>query len=624
MSIRIAAWPRFVCALILGISGLASLHAEPDPKTYWNVDDLRPGMKGYGLTVMKGTKVEKFDAEVLGVLKNTAPGRDMVLCRLAGLNLERTGVIAGMSGSPVYVEEKLVGAVAYAWPYGKDPIAGITPFSQMHEFVESFERRELAESAKPVTVDLRRPLQVEGQTVDHVTVSQSFAEPLPAAADGLWLMPLRTPLSTSGFTAHSLDLLGDMFPQRGLVPMQSGGTSGKTLAEGKDVPLEKGGALAVALITGDFDMSGIGTVTHIEGKRVYGFGHPMLSLGSCDFPLMTGHVHTVYPRWNISFKMGTPLQTVGTITADVSTCIAGWLDKKPDMLPMSMTVRKEPGGQKLHYQVEMVRHKQLVPALVFAALTNAIDQEGDLPEEMTAAFTVRIEIEGHEPIVIRDRYAGASYSGGRAPAALYNPVALLVQQILSNPFEPVRFTKIECETEIQPGRNSAEIDGVEMESDTYAPGDIVRATVFMRPWKSTPQKVPVSLKLPSDLPEGPYTISVTDEVSSAKQDLRGQPQWNNPQSLEPFLAGYRLLAAAKRTNLTLRLPLPASGVALDGKALPNLPPSMVQVFGQTHRTAVQTMSKAVEANHPVPWVIQGSETVKIHVTKNKRVNITPE
>jgi hypothetical protein len=289
-----------------------------------------------------------------------------------------------------------------------------------------------------------------------------------------------------------------------------------------------------------------------------------------------------------------------------------------------MTVRKEPGGQLLHYQVEMVRHKQLLPGLIFAALTNAIDQEGDLPEEMTAAFTVRIEMEGRQPIVIRDRYAGASYSGGRAPAALYNPVALLVQQILSNPFEPVRFTKIECETEIEPGRHSAEIEGVELESDTYTPGDTVHATVFMRPWKGTTQKVPVSLKLPSDLPEGPYSITITDEGSAARQDLRGQPQWNNPLSLDQLLAGYRMIAAAKRTNLTLRLPLPASGVALDGKALPNLPPSMVQMFGQTHRTAVQPMSKAVESKHTVPWVIQGSETVKINITRSKRTSITPE
>src|SRR5438046_9917496 len=150
-------------------------------------------MKGHGLTVMKGTKVERFDAEVLGVMKNTSPGRDMVLCRLSGLDLERTGVIAGMSGSPVYVDKKLIGAVAYAWPYGKDPIAGITPFSQMHGFVESFERRDLAERSKPVRVGLRQPLRIDGRDFTSVRVSQSAAAPKPAG-DELWMAPLQTPL----------------------------------------------------------------------------------------------------------------------------------------------------------------------------------------------------------------------------------------------------------------------------------------------------------------------------------------------------------------------------------------------------------------------------------------------
>src|SRR5439155_13144284 len=148
-----------------------SVQAGPKPDTYWQVDDIRAGMKGVGRTVLRGTKVEEFQAEVLGVLKNTSPGRDMVLCRLSGLDLEKTGVIAGMSGSPVYIEGKLLGAVAYAWAFGKEPIAGITPFSQMHDFVESYERRDLVEQNKPTRVGWRAPLTVGESNYDSVTVS---------------------------------------------------------------------------------------------------------------------------------------------------------------------------------------------------------------------------------------------------------------------------------------------------------------------------------------------------------------------------------------------------------------------------------------------------------------------
>ena len=197
-----------VVLLCFSLSGQA-IQAGPKVEAYWNVDDVRAGMKGVGRTVMKGTKIEEFKAEVLGVLKNTSPGRDMVLCRLSGLDLDKTGVIAGMSGSPVYLDGKLLGAVAYAWAYGKEPIAGVTPFSQMHGFVEAYERRDLAEQGKPVRVGLRVPLKIGTNSFDAVTVAQGFDAPEPREADGMWMVPLRTPLAATGMTAHSLKLLRD-------------------------------------------------------------------------------------------------------------------------------------------------------------------------------------------------------------------------------------------------------------------------------------------------------------------------------------------------------------------------------------------------------------------------------
>src|SRR5260370_89401 len=248
--------------------------AGPKPESYWNVDDVRAGMKGQGRTVMRGTKIETFDALVLGVLKNTSPGRDMVLCRLSGLNLDNTGVIAGMSGSPVYLDNKLLGAVAYAWPFGKEPIAGVTPFSQMHGFVEAYERRDLAEQVKPVRVGLNTPVQIEGREFDSVTVSESYDDAVPAATDGLWMIPLRTPLCASGFTPHSLSLLRDQCRSAGLVPMQSGAASTIVAEQEQNTPLQPGSPLAVALVQGGFDLSGIGTPTPIECKLVYGWGDP--------------------------------------------------------------------------------------------------------------------------------------------------------------------------------------------------------------------------------------------------------------------------------------------------------------------------------------------------------------
>lgn len=597
--------------------------AGPKCDKYWRVNDIRPGMKGVGRTVIKGTKVETFQAEVLGVLQNTSPGRDLVICRLSGLNLEKTGVIAGMSGSPIYIDDKLVGAVAYAWPYGKEPIAGITPFCQMDGFVEAFERRDTIRTAPPKngggrvgSVGLRQPLVIEGQTFDAVTVAQGFEDARPAAADGLWMMPLRTPLSATGFTQNSLKSLRESCGQFGLVPVQGGASPARIADEEKNATLEPGSPLAVALIRGDFDLSGIGTVTHVEGDRVYGWGHPFMSLGSCEFPLLSGYIITVYPRQTVSFKMGAPLKSLGVINADVSTCIAGWLGRKADMLPVRMTVVLDAESPARTFNVEIVRHPVLLPTLVFTALSNSVDMEGELPEEMTADLEARIEIEGRDPIVISDTFSG--FSGSRAPQALYNQVSAVVSLLTRNSFAPVRLKRIECRTQVRTSRSTAEIESVELATDTYQPGETVKATVFLRPYKGGPQRVQMSLTLPTDLPEGPYTATIGDDLLNARLALRGDPTLTNPSNLDQVFEAVRLQTSVRRTNLVLRLPLPHAGVAVNGRALPNLPPSMVQILGNSRRTGAQTLNSALVARQPTAWVIQGSETVRIHVVKHKK------
>ncbi len=582
----------------------------------WRVDDIRPGMKGIGRTVMKGTKVETFQAEVLGVLKNTSPGRDLVVCRLSGLNLEKTGVIAGMSGSPVYIDNKLLGAVAYAWPYGKEPIAGITPFCQMNGFVETFERRDTLRAHKPARVGLHRPLVIEGHEFDTVTVAQGFEEAKAAADDSLWMMPLQTPLSATGFTNNSLKLLRERCGGFGLLPVQGGAAPARIAAEEKDTPLEPGSPLAVALIRGDFDLSGIGTVTHVEGDRVYGWGHPFLSVGSCEFPLMSGYIITVYPRQTVSFKMGAPLKQLGVINADVSTCIAGWLGRKADMLPVRMSVALDDDGPLRTFNVEIARQDALLPTLVFTALSNSVDMEGDLPEEMTADMEARIEIEGRDPIVFKDTFSG--FSGNRAPQALYNQVGAVVNILTRNSFKPVRLERIDCRTQVRSGRRSAEIESVELSSDVYESGETVQAAVFLRPYKSARQRVPVSLKLPRDLPEGSYAVTICDDLHNARQTLRDNPTLTNPSNLDQVFEAVRVQMSAQRTNLVMRLPLPRGGVAVNGKTLPNLPPSMVQILGNSRRTGAQTLNSALVSRRPTEWVIQGSETVRFHVVKHKK------
>jgi hypothetical protein len=294
------------------------------------------------------------------------------------------------------------------------------------------------------------------------------------------------------------------------------------------------------------------------------------------------------------------------------------MNRKPDMLPVQMTVSRDPREKGKTFKVEVVRQRSMVASMVYTALTNSVDMEGELPEEMTAELHARIEVEGHDPIIIQDTYSGASYSGGRAPQALYYPIANLVSIMAYNSYKPVRIIKIECDTTILPGRRSAEIEAVELEADTYAPGDTLKATVFVRPYKGLRQRLPVTLKLPADFAEGNYSVLVCDDLTNARHELRDNPNLSSPQNLSQVFEAIEVQTSAKRTNLVLRVATSAVGVALDGKALPNLPPSMVHILAHSRRTGAQTMGGALVSRQNTDWVIQGSESVRFTVSKNKK------
>jgi hypothetical protein len=605
-------------ALLLLTPLLQSQQPRPKADPFWNVDDVKAGMKGQGKSVVKGVKIETFNAEVIGVLKNTSPGRDLILCKLAGMNLEKTGVIAGMSGSPIYIDGKLLGAVAYAWSFGKEPIAGVTPFSQMLEFASLYERKDVARNS-PKRIGLAKPLLLDGREYNAVTVFNEHRDAQPTSADGIFLVPLKTPMMTTGMSARSLSIFREQFNQFGLVPMQGGGASTNIPADERNISLAPGSAVSVALISGDFDMSAIGTVTHIDGKRVYGFGHPFMGIGGCELPMMTGYTHTIFPRLTLSFKMGSPLKTVGIIHADTSTCIAGTLDRMPDLLPMSSTVVREPEGKTHTYNVKVARLRPMLGQLVHMSLANSVDMEGNFPDEMSAHVKARIEIDGKEPLVMDDWFAGNLLVGDRAPQMLYAPLGMLLQQLNNNAFETLRIKSIDCTTEIEPGRKVADIEMTELENDIIEPGETLKVAITLRPFKGPKQRVNLEIKLPADLPEGGYTALVGDDLNNARMELRDNPQLAQPQTMDNLFKNLRLQLDAKRTNLVLRVPLNGgTGVAQGGKTLTNLPPSMVQILSSSKRTNTQTIQGALVARAATNWVIQGADTLRFQVAKNRR------
>ncbi|MER3416650.1 MAG: hypothetical protein C4297_10615 [Gemmataceae bacterium] len=598
------AFLKSTCAVVSILASAQAGLPVDSIKASWLPDDLVPGMKGYGLTTFRGARADRFDVEVIGVLKNVSPGRDLVLVKLAGSDLERTGVIAGMSGSPVYIEGKLVGAIAYAWAFGKEPIAGVTPFRQMAEAADTVASTSKAGASFPKGLSLPREggSDVSGGSAGVTTASG-------------WLVPLRTPVAASGFTARSLHMLNDAFKGYGLLPVQGGTLTGPLSDAERLITPTPGAPLAIGMVVGDFDLSGMGTITHIEGKRVYGWGHPFLGLGQCEYPMLSGYVHGVLPRYSLSFKLGSPARPIGTITQDTTAGVAGWLDKPADLLPLHMTVALSTQDRTRHYHVGIVRHRNLTPQLVLTCLSNALDLEGELPEDITLELKLRLQIAGEPDLVWTDLFAGSGYGGSRAAANLYSQVAALLQTLTVHAFEPVIIKSMDCTTRVQEGRRSAEVVGARADADEIAPGSPLFITVYLRPYRGEIVRRRMVLYLPEDLPDGNYQVAIVDGVTHARQTIGENPALRYPTDRKALLDGVRLITNSRRTDLVARLSLPGNSLVIHGVHYSGLPGSIAEALAGNRRAGAQTVPLTLTARLPTGFVIQGSETIKFTVKR---------
>ena len=418
-------------------------------------------MKGVGRTVMVGTKLEEFGAEVLGVMRDVSPGRDMVLCRLTGCNLEHAGHHPGDERQPDLHRRQAAGGggVRLGIRQGPDRRGHAVLADDPVRAVERSADRGRVEGACRARSSTRRrcpvPLLIDGLADDGLeTVVDDSSQPIPVSGGGMGGMtPIVTPLAAVGVQPSGLEPAGRSaasaraWPRWPAGPRPSGSSARRAIARSSPARRSRS-----RMVTGDFDLSGIGTVTHVEGDRVYGFGHPMFSLGACEFPMMTGYIHTVYPAGQRQHEDGLAAQG-----RRGDRYRREHQRRRPDRRP-SPTCSRSPCGSRpagmptAHtYQVQMVREPVLLPTLIMSVLTNAIDTEGNLPEELTAQLSATIRVKGHEPITVSDTFSGPRYTGPMGASALFSPLASIVNILVRNSMAPVRIESIDCDVQIEPG-----------------------------------------------------------------------------------------------------------------------------------------------------------------------------
>ncbi len=591
-------------ALAAGLAAMAAL-AAAKPTGILPAAELVPGMKGYGLSDLgDGKGVRRFDVEIVGLLKSYAPKQDLILARILGDTLERTGIIAGMSGSPIYVDGKLIGALAYGWPFSREPICGITPIQSMLDIRK-------APAAPPVPIG---GAATRASAFVAAFRDRQFAGPLAAL-----VQPLRAEASSSGPSALPLpvSLSGALAPGRifgevaqaaGWLVAPSGASAPAAAGTGTTTAssfLEPGSAVAAVLLSGDMVLSATGTVTWVEGDSLLAFGHPFLSMGPVDMPMARADILTVLPSLYRSFKFSTTGPVLGSVSQDRSTGILGSFGDAPKMVPVTIRMGSEEFPTQT-FRFQVVHNSMLTPILLAMAVDNVLTTLEKRAGERTIVW--KSTIETSERTVRWD----SVFSGLSAKDDAVGSLAMLTNYLMANEFHDLAIRGVDVEIAHSDRLQSARVVHVEAQKERVHPGDTVPVWVDVEDFRGGPRRVVLTAKIPADAPSGPMTVFVGDGNAATAYDLSLFPP--DPHSLDQVLD---FLARVRPPNtLNLIAYRSAPGALVAGEPLAALPPSREALLhdrgpgdGTPDLGYLRLQSESVE--QPVP--VAGSARLTLEV-----------
>ena len=533
-------------------------------------------MQGYAYTIFAGDQVEKFDLEVIGVMPNfLGPRQSIILVQLKGPKVERTGVVAGMSGSPVYLNGKLAGALSLKLGiFTKDPIAGVTPIEDV----------------------IRPPAQSGAQQFPLPLDTTAVQRTIPALSlpTGSALAPIETPLVFSGFQSATLQQFAPQIQSYGFVAAQ-GGTSAPRPEDGHLVPGDMAG---MVLVQGDASINSACTVTAVQADRVFLCGHPFLNLGAVQLPMARSRVLTTLSSDLASTKIVNVGGSIGTITGDHLTAVTGKLGAPPPMIPLDLVVATPIGEKKLHFDV--VNHPKLTPLLVAITAFNGLTQNSIYGEGTTLHLTGEIRLRGHTPVQIENTYAPGD---ALIPDGL--PIAVSVQSIFTrlfvNTFEVPEVERIALRVESVPGRQSFTIDSAWLEKGEAAPGETLRVRVLLHPYRGAARVEETTVRVPDQIARGATLRILVTDGDTLNRASRGFAFGgaSGPSGLDQLIA---VLNRERRNDrLYVGLFMPSPTILWEDKELPNVPLSQINVIdGRPAPGSVQVLRESLASESSIP------------------------
>ena len=584
------------------------------------LEEVRPGMKGYGMSVFQGSKPERFEVEILGMLEGVPnPKTSLIIARLSGALAERTGVFAGMSGSPVYIDGKLVGAVAYAFPFSKEPIAGITPIKYM---IEIFERAGEVESPTGRRVSFNT-LMAASSTGSGQFASSMMAQVGPGAAVnpalipfvGQTIAPIATPLTFSGVPQNVVDMFAGELKKAGIQPIAGvgGGSRMTPLMPANEDTLAAGSSVSVQLVRGDFTLDASGTVTYRDGDRIYAFGHPFLSSGQTSWPMAESSVVTVVPNMNNSFKLSAGGNLVGSISQDRATGVFGRLGDKPRMVPVRLTVHTSRNKNET-YKFEIVCDSFLTPLLMKIATFSAIAATERQIGSQTIKLNGRVVLNGQADVILDNTFSMPNGAVFLAVASVERPLAAL----LNSGFDAVDLSSIELDVSSLDSRASGSLNRLWVDKTEVRAGESIEIQAFARNDNGSEFVERIPLVIPADAPVGPIVILVGDgsAINQAERTAQAAADFV-PKDLGQLVRAINKLK--KNNRLYVKVLRSGTGAIVNNEEMPTLPPSVLATLGSGRTSGGYTpLNVATLTEHelaPSQFIISGQQSITINVVK---------
>jgi hypothetical protein len=577
----------------------ASLPAQQDPAPtkIMKVDDVRPGMKGVGYTVFQGTKPEPMGVEVLGVLRNmNGPKSDVVVVKLVGEKPEFTGVVAGMSGSPVYIDGKLLGAIAYRiGQFSKEPIAGVTPIEQMleiNEFDQSVPQGGAAASAR-----LSGASRTSTPGKDDSNSIQSYAQ---------YLTPIDAPFVFNGFNEAAIKQFAPALSAVGITPVMGVGSASK---DKQPEPLTPGSAVSAIMVRGDMDVAATCTVTYMDKDHLLACGHPLMQFGMVDMPMTKANVVATLSSPLNAFKIINTTEAVGAFVQDRHTGILGRFDRDPKMIPVTLSIHGPSGPREYHYEV--LNNAKLTPVMMMTTVYNALMGMNQYGEETTYRMNGRIHVNGFSDVRLTNMFSPVDA----------NPTAYAVAmslgdhfgRIYDNPFEAPTVSGVNLEFDLEPERRAAVLESARTDVTEARPGDEITIEAVLRPYRGDRIVRRIPVRVPTSAPKGSLRILVSD-AETLDRARRSTPAMGRRMDLHSTIEVLNKEHLNDHLYVSLLEANPQATV--EDKVMPAVPLSVMNVMEgmrATQEMVVFNESAVNEASTPVGYVVSGAQIISVSI-----------